>query len=168
MSKLEIVKESIHQAELRLQGQASLAIAADARASSLGAALIGATTAMLAGAFSIFAIDVNNWFSVPIFITAICFFVGAFFCLRAVRPVGFFTGGNSPENWKEDIENNKPYEDCMKEVSEYYTYNINANKKVLKDNAKLYEYGSYFAFAAPMVGAFSALITFACVYCTCA
>jgi hypothetical protein len=150
-------KEIVRGGEAYLEGQLRIATSADQRASSLSGIFTAAATALLAATVAL-ANPAWNFAGRPALLAgavaaASMFLIGAFQCLRAVMPVSFWIPGCEPENWESDCAAGKQLKDCLGERAKNIQEQIDANSKVMKDNATNFLWGASFGFAAPVLGA---------------
>ena len=156
--KSDFRKEIIRGGESYLDGQVKVAASADSRASSLAGMYTAAATALTAGVvIAIFNAAGDKLVARYPMIAgggsaALCFLVGAMFCIRAIQPASFYLPGCEPANWLEDVEAGKELDDCLGERAKHIQTHIDANFKVIERNAKLFKWGARFGIAAPFVG----------------
>jgi hypothetical protein len=93
----EAVAEVVRQAELKMDQALTMALAADQRASSLGATYGAVSAGLLAAAGTLDAIDHAK---VPLVaglaVAAAVFFAATCVCAWACRPISYFSAGNDP------------------------------------------------------------------------
>lgn len=156
---IELVKEALRQGELRLSAQVQLATSADQRATVLAGIYVAAATGVIAALASLDAVKQAPPLVIGGATAAICFLVGAVFCIHATLPIDFWTPGNDPQEWYGDIEQNKDVQVALGEQAEHFNTHILANRKSIDRNAARFLIGALTGISAPIVGLFVAGLT---------
>mgnify|MGYP000051836444 CR=1 FL=1 len=150
----ETIKEIVRESEIYLQGQLTLAISADQRASVMASVFAAAGAVIVAGLITLVASDTTDF--APVFIggafSAMLFLVGAGMCVWATLPVGFDLPGGQPEDWKKDVETGTSLDGSLAEQAEHYQGKIEDNRKALQKNAGRFQFGAISGIAAPFIG----------------
>src|SRR5262245_51178602 len=93
---VELIKEILRQAEVRLSAQVTLATSSDQRAAVLAGIWVAGATGVIA---ALVALQPASR-SIPLLVGGSCaiglFLLGAFFCIWATMPVQFYPPGNRP------------------------------------------------------------------------
>jgi hypothetical protein len=155
----ELVKEALRQGELRLSAQVTLATSADQRATVLAGIYVAAATGVIAALAT-----APDAIKSPILIAgagaaASCFLAGAIFCIFATLPTTFWTPGNDPEAWWDDIIQNKKIKTALGEQAVHFNSHILGNRRIIERNAKRFRLGAIFGISAPIAGLFAAGVT---------
>ena len=131
-SELKILREIIRQAESYLDSQLRTALASDQRATAFVTALSSAITVLM-GATATLVISGSKYqvLSLPLVPLIVYLFSALWFATQTCKPDKFEYCGNSPDNWLEDVEANKPIERCLAEQAVHYAEMISSNDKVL-------------------------------------
>jgi hypothetical protein len=151
-------KEIVRGGEAFLDGQVKIATSADSRAASLAAMFTAATTALLAGVvIAIFNSAGSQLHErLPLIVGGACavsfFLTGAFTCVTAIQPVGFYLPGCHPQNWDEDVQAGRKLDDCLGERADHIQKHINYNSQIIEKNAKRFKWGTRAGMFAPVFG----------------
>lgn len=128
--------EMIRSGEDYVRVQIELATAADQRAVALGGILAGAASVVLGFAVT----DSGN---LDIFGYVLCIAlsfglsVAAGMAFYSARPVLLESFGNVPSSWYDDLENDKPFIEAIREIAEYLDSAAKHNEIVITKNAKI-------------------------------
>jgi len=71
----------------------------------------------------------------------------------------FWTPGNDPSEWYDDIENSVPEHVALGQQLGHYDRHIKANEGTLKGNSKYFSRGAKLGIAAPLLGVVFAGVT---------
>jgi hypothetical protein len=95
----DALDEIIRQAEAKMGQIVAMALAADQRASSVGAAYGAISAGLLAAAGTLDTIEhVNLPIIAGLVVAAFCFFLSTCSCFWACRPINFYAVGNNPDS----------------------------------------------------------------------
>jgi hypothetical protein len=154
-AELELVKEILREAEVNLQGQLSLAIAADQRSSVMASLFTAAAAAIVAGLITLASTD-NASHPIAIYtggaVAAMLLAAGASLCIWAARPINFYVPGNEPKSWYGDIANPRELKVLLGEQAEVYQEMIDDNMRTLSKNSQRFIAGAMAGMAAPLAG----------------
>lgn len=149
----EVAIEELHQqAETCLAGTIQLALAADARATTLVGILGGGAVALLAGAASIIASDNYDKFHAVLWsalVVAVAWFVGTVSCAWSGRPTEFYVGGYEPRLLAQSATDRVW---MLRYATEDLQKRIDANRKVLHRNATFLRCGLLSALLGVVAG----------------
>jgi hypothetical protein len=144
-----LIREMLNRADMRLQAQQTIALAADARAMQFVAACVaGAALIVTLGG------DHLDWHHHAVAgmltIAAIC-------ALWAARPLKWQAPGMQPSAFYDDISGNVPIAGVQMELSRHLEASIATNEEILGENANSLRLAAVFAVLAPVVGAIVAM-----------
>jgi hypothetical protein len=162
-----VVEEALRTSETYLLGTVTIAASADQRAAVVAGTFATAGAAIVAGLMGFSAaVTADNHFAPAIYLggllAASLFLIGALLCIQAAMPVGFNLPGTQPSGWKEDVIGGKTLKDCQHDLLNFREVLIRENLDTIKNNARLFTYGSYCGVAAPFVGAAAWVIAVKC------
>ena len=86
----------------------------------------------------------------------VCFVLGAFSCIRATLPIQFWTVGNVPSSWYDDIQSNTPLVELLGQQADFYDQEIKDNGTAMARNARYIRTGTLLGILAPAIGALAA------------
>ena len=138
-NKDKIVREAFRLAELNLQTQLKLMIAADQRATTFSGILIAAVAVVA----TMYDKDTSHWnddFSLLLLAVA------ASFSVFAARSVQVVAPGLKFDNFSTDISSSREYLTVLSELGKQYDACADNNRKIIKRNAKLYNASLAIAF----------------------
>lgn len=146
------IEELHRQAETCLAGTVQVALAADARATTLTGILGGGAVALLAGVASIIASDNYDKFHAVLWsalVVAIAWFVGAMSCAWSARPTEFYVGGYEPRLLAQSATDRVW---MLRYATEDLQKRIGANRDTLDQNATFLRRGLLSALLGVVVG----------------
>jgi hypothetical protein len=148
--------EIVRQAEILLEAQLTLAIAADDRATSLAGTFCVAGTAIVAGLITLVGTHPAMTDALPIILGGIAssgmFLWAALVCVRTTLPADFGLVGNEPKNWEEPVTESARLTWMLINQAENYQAHLEANDQTLHRNAKGFRRGALWGVAAPFAG----------------
>lgn len=150
-NRQQLIREMLARADMRLQAQQQLAIAADARAMQFVAACV-------AGASLIVSIGGDQLASAH-YVVAAVLIISAVFAFWAAKPIEWHAPGMLPSSFDEDIDRDVPISDVLEELSRHLEVSINENKDILAENARSLRLAAVAAIMAPLFGLVSKLIS---------
>ncbi len=142
------VNEFYRQAEIYLQSTVQIALAADARASTLTGIFGAATVALL-----VLAANVANKSPIDapliasVIVGAVFLIIAAVFCAIAARPVEYFIPGYEPKRLYQAASSERH---IKLEAASDMQIRIDRNRKTLRSAAMLLSIGRTLAMAAPI------------------
>jgi MFS family permease len=166
-SRIDLIREALRQGELRLAGQLTLATSADQRATVLAGiytaiaiGLISAISAIVALPITPHPSHADTLYRIALIAGAITgtvmFLLGALSCILATLPVQFFTPGNDPEEWYEDIRDGVCEQLAFGQQVVHYNTHIFANRTTLERNAGRFRNGALLGISAPVISLLAA------------
>jgi hypothetical protein len=94
-----VVREIIRIAELQLQAQLTVTMAANQRAATLCGIFTTASVAALGGAAAAINTGGGKAIIAAAFVAAAMLFTASVLCVRALWPADFYIAGNQPKHW---------------------------------------------------------------------
>jgi hypothetical protein len=146
------IEEMHRQAEACLAGTIQLALAADARATTLTGILGGGAVALLAAGASIVASGSYDKFHAVLWsalVVAVAWFFGAMSCAWSGRPTEFYIGGYEPRRLAKSATDRVW---VLRYATEDLQKRIDANRKTLDHNAKYLRCGLLSALLGVVAG----------------
>lgn len=140
-----LIREMLSRADMRLQAQQALAVAADARAMQFVATCV-------AGAALIIAIG-NETLDWHHYVIAGMLAISAICAFWAAKPVEWHAPGMQPSAWYEDIARDAPVAEALRELCHHLEHSIDTNNKILSENAQALRFAAVVAIMAPIFGA---------------
>lgn len=142
----ELIREVQNQAETRLQALQDIAIAADTRSIQFGLACV-AIAAVVVTIGGQAEIPLPGYTASAIFITsaAISFLSG--------QPAGWYPPGNSPKQFRNELESGVPTREVRLELLGHYDAIIAENSQLLERNGQLFRFAMRLAWSAPFAAA---------------
>jgi hypothetical protein len=150
---IEPIKESCRLGETLLVAQVQLATAADQRASVLAGIYVAAATGIIGAVATGDAFKTNHALTSGAMVTTAAFLIAAVLCVTATLPRDFWTPGNLPSEWYDDIASGKDFKVSIGEQAAHYDEHIDANNKLMARNARFFSGGALLGIAAPILGA---------------
>lgn len=143
-SNSKLIREMVMRADMRLQAQQQIALAADARAMQFTVICIAAAslTATLAQGTEGWAHYVISGLLV---IAALCSF-------WAARPVDWNAPGMHASAFLEDLETQKDFDEVLRELAGHLDDAMRENDDILSENAAALRYGTLIAIMSPVIG----------------
>jgi hypothetical protein len=152
----ELVREILREAELKLQAQLSLAIAADQRSSVMASFFSVAAAAIAAGLITLASAE-HSSDTGPIYaggaISILLLIIGAALCIWAARPADFSVPGSEPDKWYDEVKLKRDLKVRLGEQAENCQEMIEENDKVLSTNARFFAAGAATGITSPLAGA---------------
>lgn len=144
-NKKKLILEAYRRAEIRLQSQIDLAVAADGRAVTFGGLAIAAA-AILIG----LAEDASN----RVFYVSAAGALVVSACLAgfSARPVPFGIVGGKFGDLIEDIDADDVYEELLRTLGRFYDEEIDDNAQQMKTNGRVMFAAYLIAVVSPLVG----------------
>ena len=151
-NKLDIAREALRLAELHLQGQFSLMIAADQRASTFSGIIIAAV-AVLASMRENGSANWNDDLGLLVLATS------AILAAFSARSVKIYIPGNNFKNMASDIEKDRDILLVFLELGAIFDKASESNRKIISKNSKLFNSAILVAFFGFIVGMFPLFIS---------
>jgi hypothetical protein len=160
-----VVEEALRTSETFLAGTVTIAASADQRAAVVAGTFATAGAAIVAGVIGFSAaVPANSEYAASVYVgglsAAFMFLLGALLCIQAAMPVGLNLPGTQPSGWETDVKGRRALRDCQHDLLNFRETLILENLAVIKNNARLFMWGSYCGIAATFVGAAAWFITF--------
>lgn len=128
----DLVEEVISQAELRLEAQLKVGIAADQRAMTFSGLLFAGIAVLVALAFGE---NSNVAYRPQLISVAIGFVIAAGLASWSARPVAWHLSGNYPSSWAEDITAGHTKAQSRAEMAANFENMLKHNDRVLRTNS---------------------------------
>jgi hypothetical protein len=151
-ANIELIREAVNGGDARLAAQVQLATSADQRATVLAGIYAAVATGIIAAMLTRESFENETWLVVASVGTVIAYLTGAILCIFATLPVKFWTAGNDPEAWYDDIEASKPLSVALGEQAEHHNAHILENNRTIARNAWLFRIGALLGIFAPVLG----------------
>lgn len=154
------VKEAARLAEVYVQAQTQVAIAADQRSVSFSSTIAAMLTATIGGTIALSISDKTNFYLVTSGFSCSMFLIFAFFnATNATKPVKFHFPGSYPNTWNEvDLCENITH--ALWGLLNNCQCYIDENEKVLKQNARQLRRAQWYTFISPILGLFGFLLSY--------
>lgn len=150
-----LIHEAYRLAEQRLEWQFNSALAADQRAVS--------TAAMLIGASAILGALADSAPSPAILLAgAAGLALGAFLAWYSARPSEFYAPGASFEDLKEDIDGSRDFYEVLAELGHFHDKHSDSNDKAMRKCARLMKWSFGVAIASVILTLTGQVITIFC------
>lgn len=148
----ELIEEVISQAQVRLQAQLTLGLAADQRAMTFAGMLFAAVAIIVTLAT---ATSSGLGQTPELLPMAIGFILAACLACWSARPVKWHSPGNFPSSWTEDVAAGRTHGETRAETASNYEALLKGNEKALGRAAGFMRASMFVAFIAASAGVIS-------------
>jgi hypothetical protein len=145
-----LIREMLHRADMRLNAQQQLAIAADARAMQFVGICIAAASVTIAIGGE--AVQLFHFAIAGMLIAA------SAFAFWAAKPIEWHAPGMQPSAFDDDLASGAAYQSVMLELCGHLDKCISENSKILAENANHFRLAFVAAALAPIFGVVAMVI----------
>lgn len=143
MANIKILEKAVDDGNMYMQAQLKVANSNDIRASLLAVIALLHISMMITYLIIMYD-DIPTkgilWLGLVIIPPNV---ISIGLCLFSARSCCMYYPGNVPENYQEDFDGVKTYEDCLTEIYYYVNSNIKSNSKMIRLNAELFNIGLF-------------------------
>lgn len=151
----ELIEEAISQADIRLQVQLTVGIAADQRAMTFSGLLFAAVALLLGLAFNK---DTHVEFRPELVCVSSGFLVAASLACWSARPAAWHFVGNFPSAWDDDVTSRLKLAQTRAETASSYEARLQGNDRTLRKNGRAMSASMAVATISAAVGILASLL----------